>query len=140
MDKKLILLVEDNPDHQELTLNALQANDFDTDVVIASDGEEALNRLYGENGAEQVHPDLVLLDLKLPKVSGLDVLKRIRSTEETRRVPVIILTTSLEESDIASGYDGGANSYLRKPVNYKDFVEQIGYMVTYWFLFNQNID
>ena len=137
MNNKVILLVEDNPDDQELTLLALKENEINSEIIIASDGEQALDMLFGRNDTNKVEPDLVLLDLKLPKVSGIDVLKEIREHDESRRLPVVILTTSLEESDIAYSYDNGANSYIRKPVNFKEFVDQIGYIVKYWFLCNR---
>ena len=136
MHDQLIMLVEDNPDDEALAILALRENGFTSDIVVAHDGEEALDMLTGDKNIK-IRPDLILLDLKLPKVSGLEVLKHIRETDEIKHTPVVVLTTSSEDSDIASSYDNGANSYLRKPVNYKEFVEQIGYMVKYWFTFNK---
>lgn len=137
MDKKQILLVEDNPDDRDLTKLALQDNGFDVDIIIAEDGEQALELLYGNNGSTNLTPDLVLLDLKLPKISGHEVLKQIRNHDATTHLPVVVLTTSVEDADMANSYDNGANSYIRKAVNYKEFVEHIGYIVNYWFICNQ---
>ncbi len=117
MDSKVILLVEDNPDDRDLTIRALKKNKILNEVVVAADGEEALDYLFGTGSHEgrdtNKQPDVILLDLKLPKVSGLEVLEKMRADPRTKRVPVVILTSSDEESDIASGYDLGAISYVR---------------------------
>lgn len=139
MHEQLILLVEDNPDDEALATLALRENGFESDIVVAHDGEEALDMLTGKNQIK-IKPDLILLDLKLPKISGLEVLKHIRKNEEIKHTPVVILTTSTEDADVASSYDNGANSYIRKPVNYNDFVEQIGYVVKYWFIVNKALN
>lgn len=132
------MLIEDNTDDLVLTKRALKESGFESEISIAADGEQALNMLFGNNTT--IYPDLILLDLKIPKISGIEVLKEIRSHEQTRRIPVVVLTTSNEDSDIAHSYDNGANSYLRKPVNFQDFIDQIGYVVTYWFTCNQVIE
>ncbi|MDH5471613.1 MAG: response regulator [Gammaproteobacteria bacterium] len=138
MIKQLILLVEDNPDDEALAILALRENGFTSDIVVAHDGEEALEILTGSKNIK-IRPDLILLDLKLPKLSGIEVLKHIREQAETKHTPVVMLTTSLEDADIANSYDNGANSYIRKPVNYNDFVEQLGYVIKYWFICNKAI-
>jgi two-component system response regulator len=140
MENKKILLVEDNPDDEALTLRALRKNNIANDVVVARDGVEALDYLFGE-GAHQDRnladqPQVILLDLKLPKVDGLEVLKRIRQDDRTRRLPVVILTTSSEESDIVSSYDLGANSYIRKPVDFDQFMEAVRQLGLYWLVLN----
>jgi two-component system response regulator len=136
-----LLLVEDNPDDVELTRRAFARGNVPSQLVVARDGEEALDYLLA-NGAHASRdpldlPHAVLLDLKLPKISGLDVLRRIRATETTRRLPVIILTTSREERDIASSYDLGANSYVRKPVDFAQFVEAARQLGLYWLTLNE---
>lgn len=122
---KVILLVEDNPDDVELSLRALKKSAMNNEVVVASSGEEALNYLIGEcSGSGQntrVTPSIVLLDLKLPKINGLEVLRRIRAEERTKQLPVIILTSSNEEKDLIDGYKLGAISYIRKPIEYNKF-------------------
>ena len=138
MTKQLILLIEDNPDDEALAILALRENGFTSDIVVAHDGEEALQILTGSNNIK-IKPDLILLDMKLPKLSGIEVLKYIRKNTETKHTPVVMLTTSVEDADIAHSYDNGANSYIRKPVDYYDFVEQIGYVVKYWFTCNKAI-
>jgi CheY-like chemotaxis protein len=142
MDDKIILLVEDNPDDEALTLRALKLNQIMNQVVVAHDGVEALAFLFGEGDAgasgERQAPQVVLLDLKLPKLDGFEVLRRIRSDPRTRRLPVVILTTSNEEQDRLKGYDLGANSYVRKPVEFGEFTQAVRQLGLYWLLLNQN--
>jgi two-component system response regulator len=138
---KTILLVEDNPDDVELTMRAFEKSRLASDVVVASDGEAALEYLFAtgkHHGRDpQTDPTVVLLDLKLPKVSGLDVLRRMRQTEVTRRTPVVVLTSSNEERDIMSSYDLGANSFVRKPVDFTEFLEAARNLGVYWLVLNQ---
>jgi two-component system response regulator len=140
MDNKVILLVEDNPDDEALTLRALKKNNILNEVVVARDGVEALDYLFcrgtyaGRN--RQDLPQLVLLDLKLPKVDGLEVLREMRSSADTRRLPVVILTSSSEERDIVAGYDLGANSYICKPVDFTQFTEAVRQLGIYWLVLN----
>ena len=141
MDKKnYILLVEDNPDDEALTLRALRKNDIQHDVIVARDGLEALEILQGNHetvGSEFAPlPVLILLDLKLPKLDGLGVLQRIRADQRTALQPVVILTTSTEENDLIRGYSLGVNSYLRKPVDFDQFVDLIGELGLYWLALN----
>lgn len=138
MDEKAILLVEDNPDDEALTLRAFKKNNIRNPVVVARDGAEALDRLFGADGrpAERL-PQVVLLDLKLPKVDGLEVLRRIRADDRTKLLPVVILTSSREEQDIVEGYRLGANSYVRKPVDFDEFVEAARQLGLYWLLLNE---
>jgi two-component system response regulator len=140
MNKKWILLVEDNPDDVELTLRAFRKNNLANEVLVARDGAEALDQLLG-NGPS--HPDLsalpqlLLLDLKLPKVDGLEVLRRLRADPRTRLLPVVILTSSTEEQDLVRGYGLGANSYVRKPVDFAQFVEAARQLHLYWLVLNE---
>lgn len=142
LHKKTILLVEDNPDDEALTIRALKRNNILNEVVVARDGAEALDYLFGQgrfaerNAAET--PELILLDLKLPKMGGLEVLERIRQDERTRLVPVVILTTSDEERDKMTSYRLGANSFIRKPVNFEQFSEAILQLGMYWLVLNQS--
>jgi CheY-like chemotaxis protein len=141
MADKTILLVEDNPDDVALTLRALKKNNISNEVVIARDGVEAIDYLFGQGAwagrdMEQ-RPILILLDLKLPKVDGLEVLKRLRADERTRLLPVVILTSSNEESDLINGYALGANSYIRKPVDFNRFSEAVRQLGLYWLLWNE---
>jgi two-component system response regulator len=134
-----ILLVEDNPDDVTLTMRALKSRNITNDVVVASDGVQALEYLFGAGaapGAAEL-PAVVLLDLKLPKVNGLEVLQRIRADERTRMLPVVILTSSDEERDIVKGYSLGANSYVRKPVDFVEFTEAAKQLGLYWLLMNR---
>jgi len=138
---KIILLVEDNEQDELLTIRALKKNNIKNEVIVARDGAEALDFLYGRGEYEKrdlrILPQVILLDLKLPKVTGLEVLKTIRSTEHTRRLPVVILTTSNEEQDLISGYDLGANSYVRKPVDFDQFTEAVRKLGLYWLVLNE---
>lgn len=141
MDDKIILLVEDNPDDEELTLRALKKNKIGNNVVVARDGAEALDFLFG-TGAYAGRdikdlPQVVLLDLNLPKVGGLEVLRRIRENETIRLLPVVILTSSKEEQDIVKSYSHGANSYIRKPVDFNQFVEAVRQLGLYWLVLNE---
>jgi two-component system response regulator len=136
-----ILLVEDNPDDEALTLRALQKNNIKNDVVVAHDGVEALDYLFGSGqyagrDAAQL-PQVVLLDLKLPKLEGLEVLRRLRSDERTKLLPVVILTSSVEQQDRLRGYDLGANSYVRKPVDFNQFIEAVRQLGLYWLILNE---
>jgi len=139
--KKIILLVEDNPDDVDLTLRALKKNNIINDVVVAQDGAEALDYLFGEGkyrGCDLSEmPPVILLDLKLPKVEGLEVLKRLRSDERTKLIPVVILTSSKEEQDMIEGYRLGANSYIRKPVDFEKFCEAARQLKLYWLVLNE---
>jgi CheY-like chemotaxis protein len=141
MKIKTILLVEDNPSDIDLTKRALANANIANKVVVAEDGQEALDYLFGTGhyAGRDAAPLLavVLLDLKLPKVDGLDVLRRIRADERTKRLPVVILTSSQEEQDIAAGYDLGANSYIRKPVDFLKFAEAIKTLGLYWLVLNE---
>ena len=141
MEEKIILLIEDNPDDVDLTLRALKQNNILNAVIIARDGVEALDYIMGtgiyEGRSAQDLPVVTLLDLKLPKIDGLEVLKRIRQNETTRLLPVVILTSSIEESDLISGYRLGANSYVRKPIDFKEFTEAIELLGLYWLIWNK---
>jgi two-component system response regulator len=138
---KIILLVEDNPDDEELTLLAFKKNNIANEVFVARDGAEALDFLFGTGtyaGRDlSVMPAVTLLDLKLPKVDGLEVLKRLRAHEHTRRLPVVILTSSREQQDIVESYNLGANSYIRKPVDFAQFMEATKQLGLYWLVLNE---
>ncbi|MBX3654498.1 MAG: response regulator [Ramlibacter sp.] len=141
MNTSRILLVEDNPDHQELTLMTLAENNVLNEVVVADDGLQALDYLFGTGRHEgrdtREVPALILLDLKLPKMGGIEVLKRIREDERTCLVPVVILTSSSEEEDIVASLRNGANSYVRKPVDFNRFIEQVQRLQVYWLLVHE---
>ena len=135
---RLIFLVEDDPDHELLTIRALNKSHIANDVRVARDGEEAIAMLFGEGEQALPHlPQVVLLDLKLPKVDGLEVLRRIRESDRTRMLPVVVLTSSDEESDIVRSYKLGVNSYIRKPVNFSDFAEATQRLGMYWLVLNE---
>lgn len=131
---RLILLVEDDPDHELLTIRALKKSNIANEVRVARDGEEAIDALFG---ADAVRPQLILLDLKLPKVDGLEVLRRIRESDSTRMLPVVVLTSSDEERDVVRSYKLGVNSYIRKPVNFNDFAEATRQLGMYWLVLNE---
>ena len=141
MSSKVILLVEDNPDDELLTLRALKKTGVKNEVVVAHDGVEALDYLFASGphaGRDPaVVPRLILLDLKLPRVNGLEVLERLRSAERTRRLPVVILTSSKEQRDMLDGYGLGANSYVRKPVNFEQFLRAVEQLKLYWLGLNE---
>jgi two-component system response regulator len=132
MKEQYVLLIEDNPDDVALTLRAFKKSNILNEVVVAKDGEEALQRLF--SGAPL--PQLILLDLKLPKVDGLDVLRKIRGDEKLRMLPVVILTSSREERDLIDGYSLGANSYIQKPVDFEQFIEAARQLSLYWLVLN----
>ena len=136
---KTILLVEDNPDDELLALRALRKNDIAGEVAVVRDGVEALDYLFGtgNDGDSGVLPRLILLDLNLPKLGGLEVLKRLRSDERTRLLPVVILSSSGEQRDMRDGYGLGANSYVRKPVNFEQFVRTVAQLKSYWLVLNE---
>jgi CheY-like chemotaxis protein len=131
---RLILLVEDDPDHELLTIRALKKSNIANEVRVARDGEEAVNLLFGENA---ISPQVILLDLKLPKLDGLEVLRRIRTGESTRLLPVVVLTSSDEERDVVRSYQLGVNSYIRKPVDFNDFAEATRQLGMYWLVLNE---
>lgn len=141
MKRQIILLVEDNPDDEALTLRALKRHNLGNDVVVARDGVEALDFLFATGSHADRDPALtpavVLLDLKLPRLDGLEVLKRMRAEPVTRRLPVVILTTSAEQDDMIRGYDLGANSYVRKPVDFGEFITAVGNLGLYWLVLNE---
>jgi two-component system response regulator len=140
-DVDTILLVEDNPDDVELTRRAFHKNNIANNLVVACDGVEALDYLFCRgiycDRDINAKPQLILLDLKLPKMDGLQVLERLRADEHTKLIPVVILTSSKEELDLISGYKSGANSYVRKPVDFNQFVEAVRHIGLYWLLINE---
>jgi len=141
MEERVILLVEDNPDDEALTLRALKKNNIRNEVVVARDGVEALDYLFGTGlhvGRDlSAMPQVILLDLKLPKMDGFEVLERIRSSELTKLLPVVILTTSNEDQDRIRGYGLGANSFVRKPVEFDKFIEAVRQLGLYWLILNE---
>src|SRR5436305_462581 len=141
MNDKVILLVEDNPRDEALTRRALKKSNIVNDVVVARDGVEALDYLFGTgtyDGRDMtLMPQVVLLDLKLPKVNGLEVLRRLRANDRTRRLPVVVFTSSSEEEDMLSSYSLGANSYVRKPVDFEQFLEASKQLGLYWLVLNE---
>ncbi len=142
LNHKAILLVEDNPDDEALTIRALDRNRIGNEVIVAHDGVEALDYLFGKGlytGRDvNVKPAVVLLDLKLPRVDGLEVLRQLRQDERTKLLPVVVLTTSGEERDLLDSYSLGCNSYIRKPVDFLQFSEAIRQLGMYWLLINQS--
>jgi CheY-like chemotaxis protein len=138
VNERMILLVEDDPDHEALTIRALKKSNIANNIQVARDGEEALQLLFGpgEMALKQL-PQVVLLDLKLPKIEGLEVLRRIRESEKTRMLPVVVLTSSDEESDLACSYKLGVNSYIRKPVNFNEFADATRQLGMYWLVLNE---
>lgn len=141
MEEKIILLVEDNPDDITLTERALKKSHILNKLIVAKDGVEALDYLFGTGswaGRDMNNmPEIVLLDLKLPKIDGLEVLKRIRANAQTKLLPVVILTSSKEEKDLIDGYSMGANSYIRKPVNFNQFADAVRQLGLYWLVLNE---
>ena len=141
MNRKNILLVEDNPSDVKLTKRALEQNQITNELIVAEDGAEALDYLFatGRYAGREVRdlPAVVLLDLKLPRIDGLEVLKKIRANEHTRLMPVVILTSSDQEVDMIASYNLGANSYIRKPVDYKQFTDAVRTLGMYWLLLNE---
>jgi two-component system response regulator len=139
MNDKVILLVEDNPRDEALTLRALKKSNIVNEVVVAHDGVEALERLFGneQTGRQPLVPQLILLDLKLPKLNGLQVLERIRADDRTKRLPVVVFTSSNEEEDLIKSYNLGANSYVRKPVEFEQFLEATKQLGLYWLVLNE---
>lgn len=143
MEGKTILLVEDNPDDEQLTLRALRKNNITNTITVARDGVDAIDYLFG-TGAHagrdsSVQPEVVLLDLKLPKLDGFEVLKAIRGDDRTRHLPVVILTSSREQEDLIKGYGLGANSFVRKPVQFERFLEAVHQLGLYWLVLNERI-
>jgi two-component system, response regulator len=139
MNNKPILLVDDNPDDVTFALRAFKRNNISNEIVVAIDGEQALQMLLPADAAQPFRPALVLLDLKLPKVGGLEVLERLRADPRTRSLPVVVLTTSSEDADIASSYQLGANSFVRKPVVFSEFLDAARMLGLYWLLINQPV-
>ena len=144
MKNKLILVVEDNPDHLELTVLTLREQGVTAEIAVARDGAQALDYLFGrgsEAGRDtQKQPSLILLDMKLPKLSGLDVLRSVRSNPLTALVPVVMLTSSSEQSDILASYQGGANGFVRKPVDFGEFTEKLNRVQAFWLGVNETVD
>jgi two-component system, response regulator len=139
--EKTIMLVEDNPDDEELTMRALRKSNIANEVLVARDGQEALDMLFGTGKhagrAPRTMPAVILLDLKLPKLNGIDVLHRLRSDPRTKLVPVVVLTSSSEDEDMLRSYESGANSYVRKPVEFPSFAAAVTQLGVYWMLLNQ---
>jgi two-component system response regulator len=137
MKTPVILLVEDNPDDEALTLRAFKKSNVRNEVIVVRDGAEALAYLFPGDGGDTPYPALVLLDLNLPKVGGLEVLHRIRADERTQLIPVVVLTSSKLEEDILDSYRNGANAYVRKPVKFSDFTEAVNALGVFWLLMNE---
>ncbi len=136
MNHRTILLVEDNPDDELLTIRALRKSKMLNEIIVAHDGAEALAYLFGEENSLQPMPELILLDLRLPKVDGLEVLRQLRQHPRTKLLPVVVLTTSDEERDVLQSYNLGANSYIRKPVDFAQFMHAIQQLELYWLVLN----
>ena len=138
---RIILLVEDNPNDVKLTMHAFEQSNVSNEIVVVGDGEEAIDYLFatGRHAGRdpKVMPEVILLDMKLPKIDGLGVLRRLRADERTRRLPVVILTSSKEEKDVTSCYNLGANSFVRKPVNYDQFIDAARHLGLYWLVMNE---
>jgi two-component system response regulator len=143
-ENKVILLVEDNPDDQALLLRAMKKNHIANEIVIANDGVEALDYLFARGkfeGRNPTHvPELVLLDLKLPKIGGFEVLQQLRADERTKYVPVVVLTSSIEDADMIRSYDLGANSFVQKPVDFEEFVAAAANLGLYWLVINKPVN
>jgi two-component system response regulator len=141
MQNKVVLLVEDNPDDEALTIRALRKHKLANEIIVARDGQEALDYLFAEgvHAGRDIYdlPQVILLDLKLPKIDGLQVLEQIRKTDHTRNVPVVVLTSSSQEQDMVRSYDLGANSYVRKPVDFEQFLEAARQLGLYWLVLNE---
>jgi len=137
MDSKVVLLVEDCPDDVELIKRALHSHNVANVIVVAQDGAEALHYFFGEGGEQRPLPNLVLLDLRLPKVDGLEVLATLRADRRTATLPVVVLTTSREQGDIIDSYRNGANSYVRKPLDFAEFVQAARAVGIYWLLLDE---
>lgn len=142
MKNKLVLVVEDNPDHLELTLLALKEQGVNAEIAVALDGTQALDFVFGQGthiGRDtQRQPDFILLDMKLPKLSGLDVLRSLRANPLTALIPVVMLTSSSEQSDIATCYRSGANSFIRKPVDFEEFTKKVSCLQSFWLSTNES--
>lgn len=139
MTDRPILLIEDNPDDEALTLRALKKHNILNEVTVAHDGAEALELLFAHSGTARTRPGLILLDLKLPKVDGLEVLRRIRADEETKIIPVVVLTSSKEQEDVVTSYSLGANAYVRKPVKFSEFADAVSTLGLFWLLLNETV-
>jgi two-component system response regulator len=141
MQNQTILLVEDDPGDEALTLRALRINNIGNEIIVVRDGAEALDFLFCRNTFAnrdpQVLPALILLDIKLPKIDGLEVLRRVRAEKRTQSIPIILLSSSNERKDVIEGYTSGANSYVRKPVNFTQFIEAIQQLGFYWLALNE---
>jgi CheY-like chemotaxis protein len=141
VNNKTILLVEDNPDDEALAIRALKRNHISNEIVVAHDGVEALDYLFGTGvyaGRDiSTKPTVILLDLKLPRIDGIEVLRRLREDDRTKLLPVVVLTTSSEEQDMLDSYSLGCNSYIRKPVNFIEFTEAVRQLGMYWLLINE---
>lgn len=136
MAKKVVLLVEDNADDVDLTIYALKKNNIPHELITVNDGVEALNYFFNNENEQVVLPDIILLDLKLPRINGLEVLKRLRQEEATRYLPVVVLTSSREERDVINCYNLGANAYVRKPVDFENFFSVIRQILSFWLTVN----
>ena len=138
MRDKQIMLIEDNPDDRDLTIRALKKHNVINPVIVASNGAEALTMLLADDRRDQGNPALILLDLKLPKVDGLEVLRRIRAEQRTRVIPVLVLTSSSQEDDLRAAYDLGANGYVRNPVTFSEFSKVVHTIGLFWLLLNES--